>query len=120
MPDKFEDSASIDLSPGDANVPLVLRFPPATGSTKNDGAVPYGSTIASQSAIATYLDDGSSGTTGLIPSVTASGHTVTVFLTHDSSVSVGLHSVIATVTWSLSGSTRLMTRPFDLDRVFVK
>ena len=125
MPDKFSGSESITLYPGDINVPLVLRFPPASGSTKNDGAVPYGSTIVSSSALVTYLDDGSAPSTVLLstaPNTYASSHTVTVFITHSTSAlyNKGLHSIIATVTWALSGSTRQMTRPFDLDRVFVK
>lgn len=119
MPDKFQGTGSLTLYAGDANVPIVLRFPPATGSTKNDGAVPYGSTISAQSATATYLDD-SSSSTALISAVTASSQNVTVFVSHSSDVPTGLHSIIATVTWSLSGSTRLMTRPYDLDRVYVK
>jgi hypothetical protein len=122
MPDKFKGSASVTLYPGDVNVPLVLRFPPASGSTMNDGAVPYGSTISASSALVYYLDDGSAGTTTLLSTtpVSASSHNVTVWLTHSTAVKKGLHSVVATVTWALSGSTRLMTRPFDLDRVFVK
>ena len=119
MPDKFQGSGSLTLYAGDANVPITLRFPPATGSTKNDGAVTYGSTINAQSATATYLDD-SSSSTALVSAVTASSHTVIVYLSHSTDVPTGLHSVIATVTWALSGSTRLMTRPYDLDRVFVK
>ena len=119
MVDKFRGSGSLTLYAGDENIPLILRFPPASGSTKNDGAVPYGSTISNQTATATYLDDNSSST-ALISAVTASSETVTVFLSHSTAVPTGLHSVIATVTWALSGSTRLMTRPFDLDRVWVK
>ena len=125
MPDKFKGSGSITLYPGDINVPIGLRFPPATGSTKNDGAVPFGSTIVSSSALITYLDGGGTGSTVLLstaPNVSASSHTVTVFITHSTSApyNKGLYSVVATVTWALSGSTRQMTRPFDLDRVFVK
>ena len=125
MPDKFKGSGSITLYPGDINIPLVMRFPPATGSTKNDGAVPYGSTIVSSSALVAYLDGGSAPSTVLLstaPNVYASGHTVTVFITHSTSAlyNKGLHSVIATVTWALAGSTRQMTRPFDFDRVWVK
>ena len=119
MPDAFQGSGSITLYPGDANVPLTLRFPPASASTKNDGAAPYGSTISTQTAIATHLDEGSSST-ALISAVTASSHNVTVYLSHSTTVPTGLHSVIVTVTWALSGSTRLMSRPFDLDRIFVK
>jgi hypothetical protein len=81
MPDAFQGSGSITLYSGDANVPLTLRFPPATGSTKNDGAVPYGSTIQSQTATATYLDD-NTGSSALVTAVTASSHNVTVYLSH--------------------------------------
>jgi hypothetical protein len=120
MPDMFQGSGSIVLYSGDINIPLSMRFPPATGSTKNDGAVPYGSTIVSQTALAKYLDDNTSGTTTLISFVASSSHKVTVWLSHSSNVPTGLHSIIATITWDLSGSTRQMTRPFDLDRVFVR
>ena len=119
MPDAFQGSGSITLCSGDVNVPISMRFPPCTGSTKNDGAVPYGSTIRSVTATAIYLDDNTFSTI-LISSVAASSHEVIVYLTHSSSVPKGLHSVIATVTWDLSGSMRQMTRPFDLDRVFVR
>ncbi len=119
MPDAFQGSGSITLYSGDANVPVSLRFPPATGSTKNDGAVPYGSTIHSYSVVSRYLDDDSSST-ALISSLTASSERVTVYLQHSTSVPAGLHYLYATVTFSLSGTTLRMTRPFDLDRIFVK
>ena len=119
MPDKFKGSGSITLYPGDANVPLTLRFPPASASTMNDGAAPYGSTIFSYTATALYLDTNTSST-ALISSVTGSGQNVTVYLSHSTAVPIGLHSVIATVTWTLDGTTTRMTRPFDLDRIFVK
>jgi len=119
MPDAFQGSGSITLYPGDENVPISMRFPPCTGSTKNDGAVPYGSTIDTATATASYLDDGTAST-ALISAVTYSSHKVIIYLTHSTSAPKGLHSVISTVTWSLSGSTRLMTRPFDLDRILVK
>ena len=119
MPDAFQGSGSLTLYPGDANVPINLRFPPATGSTKNDGAVPYGSTIYSCAVTAKFFDDDSSST-ALISSYTASSHHVTVYLSHSTTVPVGLHYLYATVTWTLSGSTLRMTRPFDLDRIYIK
>ena len=123
MSDKFSGSESITLYPGDINVPLVLRFPSASGSTKNDGALPYGSTIISTSALVYYLDDGSSGSTVLLSTDSAEASTnnvVTVWLTHSSDANKGLHSVVATIVCNISGSTRNMTRPFDFDRVWVK
>ena len=119
MPDAFQGSGSITLYAGDANVPINLRFPTASGSTKNDGAVPYGSTIYSYTVTAKYYDDNSSST-ALIGDVTASGNQVTVYLQHSTTVPVGLHYLYATVTWTLSGTTLRMTRPFDLDRIYVK
>lgn len=119
MPDAFQGSGSITLYAGDANVPIDLRFPPATGSTKNDGAIPYASTIHSYSVVARYYDDNSLST-ALIGSVTASSQRVTVYLQHSTSVPTGLHYLNATVTFSLSGTTLRMTRPFDLDRIYVK
>ena len=73
-------------------VPLVLRFPPASGSTTNDGAIPYGSTIISASALVHYLDDDSTGSTALLSTspTAASSNNVTVWLTHTTSVNTGI------------------------------
>ena len=119
MPDAFQGSGSITLYAGDANVPITLRFPPCSGSTKNDGAAPYGSTIHSYTVTALCYEDNSSST-ALIGNVTGSSHNVTVYLRHRTSVVTGLHYHYATITWALSGTTLRMTRPFDLDRIFVK
>ena len=119
MPDAFQGSGSITLYSGDANVPINLRFSPCSGSTVNDGSIPYGSTIHSYAVSAKYLDD-DSGSSALVSSVTGSSHYLTVYLTHSTSVPKGLHSLIATVTFALSGTTARMTRPFDLDRIFVR
>ena len=119
MGDAFQGSGSITLYPGDVNVPINLRFPPASGSTKNDGAVPYGSTIYSYTVTAKCYDD-DSASTKLIGSITGSSHRVTVYLNHSTTVPEGLHYLYATITWTLSGTTLRMSRPFDLDRIYVK
>ena len=122
MPDKFKGSGSITLYPGDISVPIAMRFPPASASTMNDGAIPYGSTIISASALVYYLDDDSAGSTKLMSTAASfdGAGTVTVFLTHDATVDKGLHSIVTTVVFDLAGVARNMTRPFDLDRVWVK
>jgi len=119
MVDAFQGSGSLTLYAGDANVAVQLRFPPATGSTKNDGAIPYGSTIHSCAVTARNYETRASST-ALIGSYAASSNHVTVYLKHSTSVATGQYELIATVTWALSGTTLRMTRPFDLDRIFIK
>lgn len=119
MADDFKTGGHITLRPGDSNVPIWLRFNPASASTKNDGAVPYGSTIHSYTVTAKNYETGISSTI-MVDSVTASSKSVCVYVDYSTALNPGLYQLTATVTWALSGTTARMSRPFDLERIYLK
>ena len=47
MSDHFQGTDHIELQPNDQNIPVRMKFKAASASTKNDGSMPYGSTVAS-------------------------------------------------------------------------
>jgi hypothetical protein len=119
MADDFKDGGFLTLRPGDSNVPVWLRFNPASASTKNDGSVPFGSTIHAYSVTAKNYETGTASTI-LVDSVTASSKHICVYLDYSTTLNPGLYHLTATVTWALSGTTAMMSTPFDLERVYLK
>lgn len=115
MGDSFQGTGHIELYPGDANVPVWFKIPVASASTANDGAIPYGSTLAS----ATVTMEAARGWTssGLITSVTVSSQIVFVTLSHSSTFKTGIYTLKATISFSLAESVLTMTRPFRFNRV---
>lgn len=117
--DNFKGDAFINLQPGAANVPIALRLPAASASTKNDGAIPYGSTVASVAMSAKLMETGTASTS-LVTGSALSGNGVIAYLSHTTTLSDGLYGITATVTFSLTGSTAVAVREFDLNRVYVR
>lgn len=118
--DGFKGSDHVNIQPGDANVPLTYRFRASTGSTANTGAVPYGSTLASSTIRAHLHDDtGVSASTTLVVARSLSSQKVTAFLSYSTTLVDGLYDLTVVATFSISGSTRIMTRQRDFDRVYV-
>jgi len=118
MADRFQGSDHVELRTGAESVPIWLKFNAATASTKNDGSIPYGSTVYSATVTMTNSETGAA-TTELHTAVSESSNRVIVYLQHSTAVSTGLYYLQAEVTFSLSGTTQRMTRPFDLDRILV-
>lgn len=121
MGDSFKGSDHVDLQPGDVNVPLGFRFNPCSASTANDGAIPYGSTLAS-STWSVHLHDntGVTASTMVVAVSVSSERMVTAYATWSSGFIEGLYDVVVQPTFSLSGSTRVMTRQYDFDRVYLR
>ena len=123
MADSFKGSDKIDIQPGDANVPLQMRLNPASGSTKNDGAIPYESTVAS-ATFKVHNAETNSSSTALLSNTSEAGvsssNVIIAYFSHSSSLASGLYHVTATVGCSLSGSTALMYREFDYNRISLK
>ena len=123
MADSFKGSEKIDIQPGDANVPLQMRLNPASGSTKNDGAIPYGSTVAT-ATFKVHNAETNSSSTALLSNTSEAGvsssNVIIAYFSHSSSLASGLYHVTATVGCSLSGSTALMYREFDYNRISLK
>jgi len=125
MADSFKGSEKIDIQPGDANVPLQMRLNPASGSTKNDGAIPYGSTVAT-ATFKVHNAETNSSSTALLSNTSEAGvsssNVIIAYFSYSSSTTLasGLYHVTATVGCSLSGSTVLMYREFDFNRIYKK
>lgn len=118
--DGFQGSDHVNIQPGDANVPLTYRFRASTASTANTGAIPYGSTLVSSTIRAHLHDDtGVSVSTSLVVARSLSSQKVTAFLSYSTTLVDGLYDLTVVATFSISGSTRIMTRQRDFDRVYV-
>lgn len=118
--DAFKGSNRVDIQPGTVNKPIWLRLKAATASTKNDGSMPYGSTVVSSSVSAHYAPTGVSYTTSLVASSTESGNTIVAYLSYSTALPKGLYHLTAKVTMSLSGVSTHYVEEYDLNRVVVK
>lgn len=118
--DDFQGSNHQTIEPGDVNVPIRFKFNAASASTANDGSIPYGSTLAASTIHAHRHDDTSfDASTMLIGSRALSANTVTAYLQHSTKMPDGLYDVVAHCDFSLLGSTLVMTRQRDFDRIYV-
>lgn len=118
MADSFKGTKHVTLRPGDAVRPLWLKFKPATASTANDGAIPYGSTLHS---FAVEVKDAitNTATTELHSSLDTSSNTGIIYLQHSTAVSTGLYYIIATATVALSGVGSNMVKDYNFERLYV-
>ena len=81
MPD-FQDYGDITVQPGDLTVPYQFSMPPCSSASANDGAIPYGTTIAS--VVVTGEKADGTAATGLVASSSVASNIVTVNLTYPS------------------------------------
>jgi hypothetical protein len=99
MPNDFKESKRITLRVDDTNIPYTFQFPICSSATANDGAVPYGLTIASHTVkghlSTTPAVDAS---TALINTSILSGTTVTVKLKYP--VVAGIYHLVFKLTFS--------------------
>lgn len=102
MPDFGAAGTTLTLRPGATDVPVSWRFTACTSASANDGALPYGTTIAS-AAVAIY-DPGDVAVAGMVESVVVSGGlVVTATLTHPGAVThttARLYTAVLTLTLS--------------------
>ena len=123
MADSFKGNKSVDIQPGDVNVPLHMRINPASGSTKNDGSIPYGSTVAT-ATFKVHNAESNSSSTAMLTNTTEAGvsssNVIVAYFSYSSTLREGLYHVTATVGMSLSGSTVLAYRDFDFNRIYMK
>src|SRR3972149_6127580 len=112
MTGHFNGNVFIELQPGDINYPVRFRFNAASASTKNDGAMPYGSTV--KTVVTTIKDDkGVNATSFLLSSSSISTNTVILYLKYSTSVVNGRYTITSKINFSLLGSTRIATKEFD-------
>ena len=117
MADHFQGSESIELQPGDVNVPVRMKFNAATASTANDGSMPYGSTVKTV-VFSIKNERGINATSFLRASSALSGNTVIAYLKYSTGVADGRYFLTGKVSFSLAGSTLVLTKEFDLRRIF--
>ena len=118
MADAFKDQDYVNIQPGDLNMPLQFKFNPCSATTANDGVIPYGSTLAS-STVWGYTEQGVNISTNLIIARALSSNIVTTYLRHSSSFGDGIYKLTLQNTFSLTGSTKIMTRQYDFNRIFI-
>jgi len=116
--DSFKGADYVTIQPGDTNVPLYLKFKPATATTANDGSIPFGSTLQSISWVKTH-NDGVAASTAMIVSKSLSSNMVKVFLTYTTAIPSGKYDLTCKVAVNLSGTTH-MTRQYDFNRIYLK
>ena len=122
MADSFDGSNHINIQPGDVNIPVHLKLNPTSASTRNDGSIPYGSSVQSVTFTAHHSESGLSATSAIFSSSSEagpSGNTVVAYLEYDSTLPTGLYDLTAKVVFTISGSSLLATREYDLNRVYV-
>jgi len=118
--DDFKGTDQVTVRRGDVNVPVRLHLKACSASTKNDGSMPFGSSVLSSSVSAAYAQTGTDATTALIASTTNSGNTVIAYVTPSSTLPLGLYKLKAAVTMTLQGASTNSTRNYRFNRVKLK
>jgi len=115
MGDSFQGTDEISVQPKDSAVPYSFTFPACSSAIANDGAIPYGTTIASAEVSATKLDNGKNGTTALIDASSVNGdYEVIVSLNWPSGTGLGAGKYKLTFLLTLSTGA---IKEFDFLRV---
>jgi hypothetical protein len=118
MKDSFTGTQTITLQPGTSKVPYTFTFPINTSATANDGAIPFGDTIASV-LVKVFSEAGTDVTTFILSAVATVALTVvSVKLQYPTGVGApgaGRYSLEFVLTMA---STAVME--FDFTRVYVK
>lgn len=113
MPD-FQGQLTIKLQPTTRNMPVSLTFSACSSATANDGAIPYGDSIAS-AVVKSYGPDGAENTSSLVTGAAAVlGSTVSFEISHYIGIATGRHKLTAILTMA-SG----YTDEFDCRRIIV-
>ena len=120
MPDHFKGSDSVELQPNDRNVPVRLIFKAASASTLNDGSMPYGSTVKSVIFSVKDYEKGIDATSSIRSSSQLSGNTAIAYLNHSTNVANGQYTLTGKMSFSLAGSTLVMSKEFDFRRIYLR
>ena len=110
MKDSFNGTKIISLQPADVAVPYTFTFGICTSATANDGAIPFGDTIASV-IVKAYNEAGTDVTAAMISAQSEASEVVTVTLKYPANA--GRYSLEFVVT--LTGGAVM---EFDFTRVY--
>lgn len=117
--DSFQGTGYVNVQPGTKNKPVYLRLKACTATTKNDGSMPYGSTVVSARVYAHRAVDGVA-TTMLVSGSTESGNTIIAYLSYSTLLTPGEYHLTARVNIVVSGLSTYYREDFDFNRVMVK
>jgi len=109
VPDGFVEAEGILLQPNDVRVPYTFAFPICSSQTANDGAVPYGLTIASVAVTGKKINGEAAA--ALVGAYLLGGITVQVNLTWPGA------SGKYKLTFVLTFSDGTISKEFDFNRI---
>ena len=121
MGDSFQGTGTILLQRGTSNVPYRFQVTVASSSNKNDGALPYGSSVCSFKAYCYPVGKTPTTSTGLIVAKSLDGNELVTRLSWTTALSQGVYQLDFRVVASVNGSTLTpIRRQFEFGRVFLK
>lgn len=118
--DSFQGNGIINLQRGTSNVPYRFQITIATSSNKNDGALPYGSTVNSFTLLAHPIGSTRS-TTQFIVDKSQDGNDLVTRLTWTTQINPGIYQMEFKVSCSVNHLlTTPLKRQFDFARIYLK
>jgi len=96
----FKGRSQIRLQPNDLDVPYTFEFPPCSAADANDGAIPYGDSVAS-CVVTAHDPDGNNVTTELITETSVANNIVTVVMKYPATSKDGEYHLLFVVTTTL-------------------
>lgn len=120
MADHFQGTGRITLQRGSSNVPYRFQVTVASSSSKNNGALPYDSSLCSVT-LNCYQLGSTVSSTQIIVSQTLDGNEMVLRLTWTTQVRPGIYKLEFNTVSSVLGSTATpMKKQFEFDRVYLK
>ena len=114
MSDSFTGFDSITVQPGTDDAVYTFTFSICSSATANDGAIPFGDTIAS-AAVKAFFEDGTDASSEALGSISNTTTVVTVPLSYPSTTGIGRYSLEFVLT--LTSGAKL---EFDFNRLYVR
>lgn len=119
--DDFQGADYINLQPGDSNVPYRFRVTVASSSRKNDGHLPYGSTLVTSSGGAHNVSGSTVGTSGIVGTVSVSSQDILCRLNYSTGAGLGEFHLKFAIKASVQNSTTVhLAKQLDFNRVYIK
>ena len=119
--DAFGDGY-INIQRGDSNVPYHFNLTVCSSSTKNDGALPYGSSVASF-AVTAHPQESTVAYNKMISESSKAGIDGTDLITklsYHSTLGSGIYHLRFIVVCKLGGESTAFKREFDFRPIYVK
>jgi hypothetical protein len=118
--DSFQGTGTINLQRGTSNVPYRFQITVATSSNRNDGALPYGSTVAAFTILAHPVGSTRSSTQFIIDK-RQDGSDLITLLTWTTQLNPGMYQMEFKVVCSVNHLLDLpLKRQFDFARIILK